>query len=544
MTRTANGTPLPLPDDVLTPDGGIVTIRPARADDQASCTPQSPLRRVLAPRAVAVVGADRCHGGAGHEALRALRDYGFRGRLYAVNQSGRPVCGVPAYRAVADLPRPVDLLVIAVAADQVARVLTDAGPLGVHGAVLLGTGLHGTDLVAERGRREILRVARENGIRLLGPACLGILNTDPAVRLNATLAPARPPNGGLALAVRSGAMGIALLADAVREHCGVSTLVSLGDETDITGSDLLAHWLDDPATRAIALSPEAFADPGRFARAARALGRRKPVLAITSAQLHAPGEDLLAGTGVIRTASVGETIDTARMLVDQPLPAGNRMGLVGNAGGLTALAADTARGYGFDVMPLGGPARTGAGRDANPVDLGCDALPARIADAAETVASSGEADLLLLILVGTRVTVLAATLSALGPVLDDYPSLPVAAVVTGGAGEFHQLGRRGAPIFREPAQAVQALAHARDYAAWRRDPLARRPEPVGLHAGTERASIRRALSARPGRTGRKLTADVLAAYGIEMLPAAPAGIRPSRFGRPPWPPPGPNRAAT
>jgi len=468
------------------PDGGLPEImRPRDAHEYVA--DQSPLRRVLAPRSVAVVGAGRQHGAAGHETLRALRDYGFRGRLHAVNRTGRPVCGVPTVRTVADLPGPVDLLMIARPPGEAAAVLADAGRLGVRGAVLLGPGPHDD--------RELLRLAYERNIRLLGPTCLGILNTDPRVRLNASLAPARPPAGGVALAVRSGAVGVALLQDAVRDHCGVSTLVSLGDELDITGTDLLSYWFDDPATRAVVLSPEPFGDPVRFARAARALARRKPVLAI------AAGDDLLAQAGVIRTAGVGETLDAARMLVGGPLPAGNRMAIVGNAGGLTALAAGTARAYGFDLVPLSRSTREQLPTFAdNPVDLGVEALPTRIADAAEAVANSDEIDILLLLLVSTKANVLVANMSALAPVLDDYPGLTVAAVVTGGTGDVHRLGNLGAPVFREPEQAIRALAHARDYARWRREPLERSPDLDGPHAGLEYATIRRAV-------GQRLMAD-------------------------------------
>jgi acyl-CoA synthetase (NDP forming) len=494
MTGTAYGTLSPVLDDG---------------------TPSLP--HVLAPRAVAVVGAGHRRGGAGHETLRALRDSGFRGRLYAVNRSGRPVCGIPGHPAVADLPAPVDLLVVALPARHVAGVLTEADLVGVRGAVLLDTGEPGE----EEELREILQTARRRRITLLGPASLGILNTDPAVRLNASLAPARPPHGGLALAVRSGAVGVALLAEAAREHCGVSTVVSLGDELGLTGADLLAYWQDDPATRAVALSAEPFGDPCRFARAARALGRRKPVIALAGA----PAADLPARSGIIRTASLGETLDTARMLIDQPLPTGNRMAVVGNAGGLTALAAGTARTYGFDMVPLTAATRASlpAGHRENPIDLGVDALPARIADAAEAVAHSGEADILLLMLVGTRANVLAATMSALAPVVDDQPRLTVAAVVTGGTGDVHQLGLRGAPVYREPEQALRALAHARDYATWRREPQDRRPEPNAFHAGAGRPPVRRSPAAPPGRLDRKLSAEILSAYGLDLVPAAPEG---------------------
>jgi acyl-CoA synthetase (NDP forming) len=424
---------------------------PPQQNDHRRMFPSS-LLPVLAPRAVAVVGAGLRHGGAGHEALRALRDYGFRGRLFAVNESGRPVCGIPARRSVAALPAPVDLLVLAVPQTQIAGVLADAGPLGARGAVLLDAGASNGEPATGRCRPEILQIARRQRIRLLGPASLGVLNTDPAVRLNGSLAPVRPPAGGLAVAVRSAAVGVALLADAVREHCGVSTLVSLGDEIDVAGADLLAHWLDDPGTRAVALSPEPFGDPARLAGIIGELSRRKPVLAVG-------GDDLLAAAGAVRTASVGETLDAARMLIDQPLPGGNRTAVVGNAGGLTALAAATARAHGFDVVP-----------PSTLIDLGADAHPAVVADVAETAAARGDVDILLLVLVSTRADTLAATVSALNAVVDNHPALTVAAVVADGMGELVGLGRRGAPVFREPEQAVRALAHARDY-AWRWETL-------------------------------------------------------------------------
>lgn len=244
------------------------------------------LRPLLAPCSVVVVGAGQRHGGAGHEALRALRDFGFTGRLYAVNPSGRPVCGVPVLRSLADLPEGVDLAVVAVRADLVADVLKAAGQRGVRAAVVLSKGFGGTGPAARQRRGEILRIARDSGIRLLGPGSIGVLSTDPHVRLDACLSAVRPPAGGLAVASQSGAIGIALLAEAARAGCGIAGFVSLGEKLDVSGNDLIAYWYDDPATRAVALHLESFGNPRRFARIVRALGRRKPVLAIES---HRPG---------------------------------------------------------------------------------------------------------------------------------------------------------------------------------------------------------------------------------------------------------------
>ncbi|MDT5044052.1 MAG: hypothetical protein QOE51_5037, partial [Actinoplanes sp.] len=474
---------------------------------------QSSLHRVLAPRSVAVVGAGRQHGDAGHEALRALRDYGFRGSLFAVNRAGRPVCGVPVHRRISDLPTPVDLLVLAVPAVHLARALAEAGGVGARGAVLLGTGRPADDRPGKRQRGEILAAARRHGIRLLGPGCLGVINADPRVRLNASLAPVRPPGGGLALAARSGGVGIALLEDAVRNRCGISTFVSMGDELDVTVADLLGYWFDDPATRAVALSPESFGDPAGFARAAHALGRRKPVLAIGYRGPQGAGDDPLARAGVIRTAGLGETIDTARMLIDQPLPAGNRLAIVGNASGLVALTADTARAHGFEIVTLSDatcaklPPAAGSGLRGNPVDLGIDASAERIAEATEAVLASGEADIVLPVLAGTRATVLIAIRTAVAHALDDHPQLTAAAVLTGSSDDVHRLGRRGAPVYHEPERAVRALAHARDYAAWRRTPL-------GPRTGQARAAVRRALAAGAGPATRQDTTEILSAYGI------------------------------
>ncbi len=339
---------------------------------------------LLAPRSVAVVGAGRSPGGIGHETLRAIVEYGFTGALSAVNPHAETVAGVPAYPSLLDVPGPVDLAVIAVPAVAVAATLADAGRAGVRAAVILSSGFGEEGEAGRTAQADLVRLARTHGIRIVGPNCIGVLNTDPAVRLAAMFAPMTPPPGGLAVASQSGAVGVAVLDHAARTGCGVSTFVSLGNKADVSGNDLIAYWFDDPATTAVALYLESFGNPRKFARVVRALARRKPVLAVKSgrsiagqragashtAAAAAPDvavDALFAQAGVVRTDNLGELLDAARMLTDQPLPAGNRVAILGNAGGVNVLAADAAEPAGLVVPDLRGlrqPVRPRCRRDA------------------------------------------------------------------------------------------------------------------------------------------------------------------------------------
>src|SRR5439155_14169744 len=277
--------------------------------------------------------------------------------------------------AVTAVPGPVDLAVIAVPTGRVEGVVADCAKAGVSAAVVLTAGFGETGDGGRAGQARLVRLARAHGLRLVGPNCLGVLNTDPAVRLDATFAAATPPPGGLAVASQSGAVGIAILDHAARTGTGISSFVSLGNKADVSGNDLLSYWYDDPATKAVALYLESFGNPRRFARVARAVARRKPALAVKSgrsaggrragashtAAAAAPDtavDALFAQAGVIRTESLGELLDTARMLVDQPRPAGRRLGIVGNAGGVNVLAADAAEAAGLSVPALSAATQT------------------------------------------------------------------------------------------------------------------------------------------------------------------------------------------
>jgi acyl-CoA synthetase (NDP forming)/GNAT superfamily N-acetyltransferase len=510
-------------------------------DDRERSAERASLRPLLAPGSVAVVGAGREPGGVGHETLRALREYGFTGRLYAVNPHANEVGGVPAYPSLRRVPGPVDLAVIAVPAAAVADVLTDAAAAGVRAAVVLTSGFGEAGAGGGDLERRLVRMARDHGMRLVGPNCIGVLNTDPAVRLNASFAPATPPPGGLAVASQSGAVGIAVLDHAIRTGCGVSSFVSLGNKADVSGNDLIAYWFDDPTTSAVALYLESFGNPRKFARTVRALARRKPVLAVKSgrsaagqragashtAAAAAPDvtvDALFAQAGVVRADNLGELLDAARLLTDQTLPAGDRIAIVGNAGGVNVLAADAAESDRLRVPSLSRALHqrlatvvpAAAGHD-NPLDLGAGATPDAFRDAVEAVAASGEVDALLIVVAATRANDVAATLAALAPVVDRHRDLTVAAVLIGMPTAPPVLGARAAPVFDLPERAVRALGHATRYAAWRREPLGARPELPDVDAAGARAAVTEALAAGPGWQPPDRTTDILSRYGIPLI---------------------------
>src|SRR6266540_587751 len=438
-------------------DAGVVEVRfatdvvdTAALDARDRQAERHSLAPLLTPAAVAVVGAGRAPGGIGHEVLVAIRNGGYTGRLYVVNPGAAEIAGVASYPSMAALPGPVDLAMIVVPAPAVAGVLAECGAVGVRAAVVLSSGFGEDGPAGRAAQAELVRVARANGIRLVGPNCLGVLNTDPAIRLHATFAEANPSPGGLAVASQSGAVAITILDHATRTGTGLSSFVSLGNKADVSGNDLLSYWYDDLGTRAVALYLESVGNPRRFARIARAIGRRKPVLAVKSgrtasgsragashtAAAAAPDvtvDTLFTQAGVIRCDTLGELLDTARLLVDQPLPAGDRLAIVGNAGGVNVLAADAADAAGLAVpelpatvqaaiaaVPLAG---AGPATLANPVDLGAAATPQAVGTAIRALAVSGEVDAILVVFAATRANDVPGVLAAIAEAAD-AASLP------------------------------------------------------------------------------------------------------------------------
>ncbi|HET8657837.1 MAG TPA: GNAT family N-acetyltransferase [Micromonosporaceae bacterium] len=460
--------------------------------------------RLLNPKGIAVYGASRTGRGVGASVLGYLRSAGFAGPVVAVH----PSAGPPAVPSLVDAGVAVDLAVVAVPAEAVPAVVADAAAAGVHGLVVLSSGFAEAGPAGAAAQQALLRAVRARGMRLVGPNCFGLAN--PAVRLNATLAPQLPAPGRVGLFSQSGAFGIALLAEADRRGVGLSSFVSVGNRADVSGNDLLQYWQDDPGTDVLLLYLETVGNPRKFARLARGIGRHKPIVAVSGlvrppALAAAGGPDaaglaaLFASSGVIRVDTVPELFDVADLLAHQPLPAGDRVGVVTNMAPLGALAADACIRCGL-VVAAGYPRDIGLGGSAA-------ALAAALR---ETLADPGVDSLVVALSpslpLGAPAESLAGPPGPPGPPGADLLGGAVVQVV--GAGEKPVVATllagplptavRGYPWVEE---AARALGRVSAYARWRREPPGAVPDLPDLD---------------PGRP------DLLAAYGIHVVPSTVA----------------------
>ncbi|GLX99521.1 GNAT family N-acetyltransferase [Herbidospora sp. NBRC 101105] len=453
------------------------------------------LRRVLEPRAVAVVGAGRDPGSVGHKVLRNLIDGGFPGTIYPVNPHADEIAGWPAYPSLAMLPERVDVVVVAVPAKAVPDVARDCAATGVRGLVVLSAGFaeHG----GKDAERELLTICRTAGMRLIGPNCLGIVNT--AAHLNASFLRGTPEPGGVAVLSQSGAVGAVLL-----DRLPISSFVSVGNKADVSGNDLLEYWEDDETTRVIALYLESFGNPRRFARIAARVGRRKPVLLVKSGRSEAGDravrshtaaaatpdiavDALVRAAGVIRLDSIRDMYDTARLLETQPLPAGRRVAIVGNSGGPEAMTADVCERAGLTVPALDPGAelrrRFPSAALGNPVDLGAEASAEDIGLGIESALADPGVDVVLAVYTPPFGSGAPATKEAIAKAAREARK-PVIACILGEDGLID--GR--VPSYAYPEQAVQALARVVHYTEWRNSP-AEEVETGGFDDLTARALL-------------------------------------------------------
>jgi acetate---CoA ligase (ADP-forming) len=504
------------------------------------------LRPLFEPQAVAVIGASRDASHIGRRVLDSLIAAGYRGHVYPVNPHTTEIAGLKTFGSTRDLPAGVDLAVVAVPAPSVGQVVDDCAAAGVKALVVVTAGFAEAGIEGRARQAQLLEQTRSYGMRLVGPNCMGLLNTDPAIRLNASFSAVFPPSGHIGLLSQSGALGLTILELAVARHLGLSTFVSVGNKADVSGNDLLQYWEADPQTSVILLYLESFGNPRRFARLARRIGRQKPIIAVkagrTRAGSRAAGSHTAAlaasdaavdamfrQSGVIRADTIDEMFDVAAGLDTQPLPVGRRVAIVTNAGGPGILAVDACEAAGLSVPPFSAETRgalaaflPSEASVGNPVDMVASAGPAEFRRAVEVALSAPDTDALIVVYTPVDTTSADVTLEAICDGIlagrrHGASAKPIVACLMASARGAKPLeaGDERVPVYAFPENAARALAKAASYAElfWSFD---------DIHADDARAVCRRALDARgPGW----LTGDeVRAVLGAFALPLAPGTI--------------------
>ncbi|MBA3808737.1 MAG: GNAT family N-acetyltransferase, partial [Solirubrobacterales bacterium] len=451
------------------------------------------VERFLQPRTVAVIGASPRRGTIGGEILRNLRGYGFDGTVYAVNRRVRTIAGRKAHASVSALPETVDLAVIAVPAAGVCAVARECAAAGVRGLLVISAGFAESGGEGAERQRELLSICREGGMRLIGPNCLGVINTSPDVRLNATFAERPPPPGPIGFLSQSGGLGIAIIEAASRMGLGLSSFVSIGNKADVSGNDLLEYWEQDPGTSVLLLYLESFGNPRRFARIARRVAAVKPIVAVKSGRSAAGArasashtgallsasdvtvDALFRQAGVIRTDTMQELFDIGALLAAQPVPAGARVAIVTNAGGPGIMCADACQAAGLDVVELSADLRARLARFlapeaslSNPVDMIATAPAASYRRVIEALVRERACDAIVAIFVPPLLTRAEDVARELAAAAAKAGAVTLASVFMNSEGAPPAAeGAARIPSFGFPEDAARALGAAARYGSWR-----------------------------------------------------------------------------
>ena len=526
------------------------------------------LRPLLQPRSVAVVGASRRRATVGRAILHNIVTAGFTGPVYAVNPHARAMEGVPCVASVDDLPGPVDLAVIAVPPPAVPEVAEQCGRHGIRGLIVISES-------RDAAGAELKAVCRRYGMRLVGPSCFGVIM--PWIGLDATFTAGHPVRGVAGLMVQSGGVGIALLEQMSRLGIGVSSFASAGDKYDVSPTDLLTWWAQDEVTQLAVLYVESFGNPRKFAGTARRVAQRMPVLTVVGARSpaghRAASHTAVAATplasqeamfdqaGVITTRSLGELVDAAALLACQPLPAGNRVAIIANAGGAAGLAADACADHGLQVVQLGAATQRALRRllpaaavVTGPVDTCAVVTTEAFRACVEEVAADDGVDVVLVVAVPTAFSDLSAAVAEAviskplavalldraesvtrlkrrpvappppGPHADTGPGDPPAAdpADAGPAAAVLDVAAAavtGVPCYADPGNAARALGHAARYRAWLGQQRGQVPELEGLRADDARALVAGFLAGSPagGWLPQASAAELVSYYSIPLV---------------------------
>jgi len=502
---------------------------------------QGALDSLFSPKSIAVIGASNRQGSVGRAAFSNILLNEYTGTVYPVNPKEHSISGVRAYPSVLDLPETIDLAVVIVPAPVVPSVVEESGKKGAKGLVIISAGFKEVGIDGAQLERQVLSIAQKYSMRIIGPNCLGIINTDPDVRLNASFASGMPVEGSIAFASQSGALGEAVLDYASGENIGFSKFISMGNKADVNENDILEYLREDTKTKVILLYIEDIVDGRKFVDTVSRVTQEKPIIAVKAgvspegakaASSHTgalAGSDeaynaILKQSGVIRVESIIDLFDYARAFAKQPLPKGNRVAIITNGGGPGIMATDASVRYGLQIAQFSDATknklRSGLPKEAsvnNPIDLVGDAQADRYELALEAL-NDENVDCGLALLTPQAMVDLkkvAETIASIGPKSGKtiLASLLGLGDVTPAVGVLES---NGVPNYSFPESAVRALAAMSEYKQWIDRP---RTEVKHFDVDLVRAQKIIAHAKQAGLTNLSQTdaMGVLNAYGLPAI---------------------------
>ena len=524
-----------------------------RAELRERLATTASLRPFFYPQAVAVIGASRDPKSIGFRLLDALRTNRFCGEIYPVNPRATEVAGIHAYSSIQSVARPVDLAVIAVPAESVLSVVDECASIGVGALLVITSGFAEIGPGGNALQAQLVTKVRQYGMRMIGPNCFGLMNTDSSVRLNATFTSHFPLPGCVAMSSQSGAIGIATLAASRQFQLGISSFVSVGNKADVSTNDLLQYWEEDPATGVILLYMESFGNPRRFARIARRVSARKPIIAVkagrSSSGRRAAGshtaalaasdtavDALFHQTGVIRADTLNDLLVVAAGFAAQPLPEGRRVAILSNAGGPAILCADACEAGGLIIPQL--PAQTAnvlqsflpsTAARTNPVDLIASATPEQYAKAIAAILAADDIDALIILYVSVTVVDTDGIAEGIKRGIEQgrragSKSKPV--LITWMAeGDEHRVfsgSEETIPVYALPETPALVLSKMATYAEWRQRPIGVVPDFDDLELSAAQTICGAALARRGN--GWLTTEETRSVLNAIKVPLQPAGV--------------------
>jgi acetate---CoA ligase (ADP-forming) len=508
--------------------------------------PSRSLDPIFKPRNIAVIGASRTPGTIGNQVLANLIGFGFTGAVYPVNSHADAIHSVKAYASIRDIPDPVDLAVIALPKEHVLKVAQECGEAGVRGLVVITAGFKEIGGDGVERERELLAIVEKYGMRMVGPNCMGVLNTDPAVSMNATFAPVMPPAGQTAFVSQSGALGLSVLDYAAEYGIGISQFASIGNKPDVSGNDLLLQWEDDPMVGVILMYVENFGDPQRFLEIASRITKRKPIIVLKSgrssigasaAASHTGAlaasdlavDALLAQAGVLRAGSIEELFDMTMAFGVSVLPRSRRTVVLTNSGGPGILLADALEPHGLDLVELHestvAKLRTILPPEAslrNPLDMIASANPASYRAVLEIVLADPGVDAAISVFVPPLGVEQTAVAEAIVAAAATATAKPVIAVLMGRDGlpqGRSELADARIPAYVFPESAARGLAALNRQREWLARSVAS-SERLCIDSEPGKNIVAAALRRGQTRLSEIEALDLMASYGIPVARAA------------------------